>query len=418
MSLLTEGRFTKEFAGIYPATEIYDFLDKPAKTSASVSGKDFILYDEVRAAMARLNKMYVRNVGKVNSDPFLTNFFKFLLTVDDAVNDDPSGDLARVISWKNLLNFVFADGDRFKNKGAAIEKRVEEFLQGVKVRELKKLRSSTEYKTSVKAALEVFAPKVAEASNGQYDVIIQRRKNSAPVLVDNVNKLQITARNYNEWLGFTKAENVSEFVTMIKNTFDSMYGRMIGSDTIPAGTSFNYNSDALVACDFSKLRNEEGDFNAAFEGGYRKISSGAIVHFVHDGLSLKSKSDMQQGLNTAEGESRYYNEISKNKETVKVSLNTNENFASTYLNKEVPHYIFEIVIGDGLREYVALGEFQFSEVINDEEGNPAEVVYTRVSPEIPRIGGSDVVREAEEFEEAIKVLAEHGYGVKKGDIIF
>jgi len=423
---LFEGKFTKNFINPDSLPAFYDFLDNSANNYPTKAQPGVILYDGVREAITRLNKMYTAviagsNKSRLTSDTFLMNVFDFLLALDNEVNnEDP--ELTQVISWKSVLNFIYANGTKFNSKNIENfgKEQAELFIDSIKRKELKKLRSTSEYKTSVKAALEIFAPKVEKATNGQYKIILQTRKNSAPIILDTVNQLQITARNYNEWLYFTRAKDVDEFVSMIKNMFDNQYGKSLGSDIIPEGTTFNYKSDALIACDFGKLTTADGDFNSSFEAGFRKLSDDkTILQFIHPGLSLRSRSDMIQGVNRGEGESRYWNEFNSDKSYLTIGLNTNENFDGIYLTRNVNRYIFEIVQDDGSQEYVSCGTYVFDHDNSAEnKGKPTEVTYKRISTNIKRINTTvsekyNNVEIAEMLDEAFAVIAKHGYGVAK-----
>lgn len=415
------GKFEKDFMGIGGLASFYQFLDLPAKKAVSVKGGDVNQFDIVREKIARLNKMYDAvmagsNKSRLISDKFLTNLFDFLSALVEAVEADVP-ELVYIVSWPKVLKYVYENGTRFTTPNPQPgfgQRHAAKFIEQLKVKDLKTLRGKSEFKATVKKALEAFAPRVEEASDGQYKVILPGRQRSTPILVDTVNELIITARNYNEWLGFTKAADVQEFITMVKNTFDNQYGKTVGSNTIPYGTRFNYNSDAIVACDYSKLIGKGGSYIAPVEAGTFRLDKDTVLHFVHHGLSLKSRTDMIKGINLGEDESRYWNEFSKDGKTLTIGLNTNERFDSIYLDKNAKHYVFEININDGSREYIAHGVYQYeSDDAEENGGKPEEITYGLVSADIPRKSGVAAVEESFKVNKALRLLVESGYIVSK-----
>lgn len=88
------------------------------------------------------------------------------------------------------------------------------------------------------------------------------------------------------------------------------------------------------------------------------------------------------------GESRYDNYFSDDKDTVTVSLNMNSTLHSGY-SKDVNHYIFEIVDGSDAENgynYVSRGTYTLKN--NTDE----EVVYERISNEIPRLLNAPTIK--------------------------
>lgn len=409
------------------AVNFYKQLEKPAKQIPGEVG-----LDQFRTQSKELTNLAMR-VLNVKNDPFI----KCIMTAINGVIDRGETEHvenAEFISWSKFMTFIKDSIDtinvnvsKFKTDETALNdyayRLVDRFFTNVVAKDIQKHQSTKAFKhrkrmqdnASVKAAIDRFSVGLKDATNGEYDIVIQSgSKNAAPIIIDYKDCLQLTVSNYNEFAGFVNAEDMTDFVKMVKNTFTNILGKIIGKQAIPEGVTFTYKGDALVACDWGKLKNSNGDFGGRHDVGIYKLSDGNYVHFLYDGMSRHSKSDA--GMSYENGESRYDNEFSQDKETVTVSLNMNNSLHSGY-SKDVNHYIFEIVEGDNGDtgyNYVSRGTYMIA------NSTPDAVVYKRTSNDIPRITGTTTVEEslfiaqrAEMIEETMNVIKKAGYRIIK-----
>ena len=338
--------------------------------------------DVVRRQYTLLKKEYDRNTFCHNK--FITGLMKVF---DIIMENIESGDTDYIYTtkWSSMYNWFKDNGERINSNsenGTVLQKLAGEYmtkvaqpaLQRFKVAEGKKQRKSA--RANVKTLLDnpEFQELLRTKSEGRFD-IVKGRGSRPPVIIDNEKKLILNFRNYEELNDILAAKDESELYNVVKNQFDSPSGIYSGitETEIPEGTEFQYQSDALVACDWSMKDSVLGQ--NLRRGTYYLKDKKTVVLFVNNGESLRSEFDV------GEEESRYVNEFASHNNELYIALNRNDRFNKLYTNPSVKFDVFEIVQGDNTQRYISRGTYMLDNV-GDER-----IKYVRESDSIARTGG-------------------------------
>lgn len=381
---LTEGELKKEFASVNSQTDkFFDLLERSATQILDLKkGRymDATNIDVIRKQVSDLKREYGHCFACANN-----RFINGLMQVLDIVlNKLEEGDTDYVYAtkWPAMFSWIRDNAQRIRSNStneAVIAKLADEYmtkvaqpaLQKFKVSEGKKLRKSA--RANVKTLLDnpEFQTLLRTRSDGRFDIV----KNSGtrpPVIIDNVKRLTLNFRNYEELNEVLAAKNESELYNVVKNQFDSPTGIYSGitDDVIPEGIEFQYQNDALAACDWSMK-------DAVLEkilrrGTYYLSDKKTVVLFVNNGESLRSEFDV------GEEESRYVNEFSDNNDELYIALNRNDRFNKLYTNPGVKFDVFEIVQGDNSQRYISRGTYALENV------TPERIKYVRQDNAIVR----------------------------------
>lgn len=266
-------------------------------------------------------------------------------------------------------------------------------LQKFKAVEGKKQRKSA--RVNVKTMLDnpEFQQVLINHSEGRFEL----RKNEGarpPVIIDNVKHLTLNFRNYEELNEILAAKDENELYNVVKNQFDSPTGIYNGitDTTIPEGIEFQYQNDALVACDW-KLKDSVVE-RILRRGTYYNSDKTKVILFVNNGESLRSEFDV------GEEESRYVNEFSNHNNELYIALNRNDRFNKLYTNQGVKFDVFEIVQGENSQVYISRGTY-ILDTIDDER-----IKYIREKDTITREGAvaSENVAESTLFKQAANLI--------------
>lgn len=385
--LLNEGFFKTAGYGYRAGytDRFFNILDRSAKEILNLkwdSNKNAKNIDVIRCQYALLKKEYERNTFCHNK------FINGLMQVFDIIMENlESGDTDYAYSakWPSMYNWFKDNADRINSNSEnelVLQKLAGEYmtkialpaLQKFKAAEGKKQRKSA--RLNVKALLDnpEFQELLRTKSEGRFD-IVNKQGSRPPVIVDNEKKLILNFRNYEELNDILVAKDESELYNVVKNQFDSPTGiySEITETEIPEGIEFQYQNDALVACDWAM---KDTVINQTLQRGtYYLSDKKTVVLFVNNGESLKSEFDV------GEEESRYINEFANHNSELYVALNRNDKFNKLYTNPSVKFDVFEIVQEDNSQKYISRGTYML-DTIEDER-----IKYIRESDSITRMSG-------------------------------
>lgn len=438
---LNEGAITKNYCKSPNYTgKFFEQLEKPASQIMNLpktkNGPRQPIGDVIRAQYSLLSKIIERDsrrdaihANKLK-DPFIVGTMDFIGRIVDEI-DNGDTDTLYCIGWPTVVKYIKENGDRLIASGSHPAKANNVVFDTFKLRvidpELKKLKNTAAYKNGVKQASRqnvkailgdgVMQQEVSQLSNGRFSIMLSPiSKTRPPIIVDNQKKLILNFRNYETLETVLAATNATELYNTIKNQFDGSAGIFTGitSTTIPEGIEFQYQDDALVACDWSMFNSVINRLNE--RGTYKLAADPKIcVIFSNNGDSLRS------GYDVGETESRYVNWFDKNNNEFGVRLNRNDKFNGMYTNTNYTFYVFEIVQYEGSQNYVSRGTYK----IDSTQTTNDTVIYNRISKDMKRLVGTPSsagtgastagVETSDAYvEEAIKQLIANGYSVIKG----
>lgn len=402
--LLTEGELKTKYGSVSGRTDkFFDILERPATKILDLKkdkNHEASNIDVIRRQYAEMTREFGRNFGCSNNK-FICGLMKFM---DIAMNtlEDGDTDYIYAAKWPQMLTWIKDNGARLaanstndavitKLAGEYITKVAQPALQKFKTAEGKKQRKSA--RANVKTLLDnpEFQNLLRTRSEGRFD-IEKGRGTRPPVIIDNDKRLILNFRNYEELNDVLAARNEDELYNVVKNQFDSPTGIYSGitDAVIPEGIEFQYQNDALVACDWSMKENVMD--SVLSRGTYYTSNKKTVVLFVNNGESLRSEFDVGEEL------SRYVNEFDDNNNSLYIALNRNNKFNNFYTNGE-KFNVFEIVQGDGTQKYISRGTYEIDEIGEE------RIKYKRVKDTIDReIGQSVNVAESILFNQAASLL--------------
>ena len=394
--LLTEGELKTKYGSVSGRTDkFFDILERPATKILDLKKDKYheaSNIDVIRRQYAEMTREFGRNFGCSNNK-FICGLMKFM---DIAMNtlEDGDTDYIYAAKWPQMLTWIKDNGARLaanstndaviaKLAGEYITKVAQPALQKFKTAEGKKQRKSA--RVNVKTMLDnpEFQQVLINRSEGRFDL----RKNEGsrpPVIIDNVKHLTLNFRNYEELNEILAAKDENELYNVVKNQFDSPTGIYHGitDTTIPEGIEFQYQNDALAACDWG-LKDKVVE-RILRRGTYYNSDKSKVILFVNNGESLRSEFDV------GEEESRYVNEFANHNNELYIALNRNDRFNKLYTNQDVKFDVFEIVQGENSQVYISRGTY-ILDTIDDER-----IKYIREKETIERdgTGASETVAES------------------------
>lgn len=394
--ILLEGELKSKYSSVSNRTDkFFDILERPATKILDLKSdrhREATNIDVIRRQMFELKREYDRTPA-CQSNRFINGFMQVMDIIMDNLEDGDT-DYIYAAKWPQLMNWIKDNAQRIEGNytneaiiaklaGEYITKVARPALQKFKTVEGKKQRKSA--RVNVKTMLDnpEFQQVLINRSEGRFDL----RKNEGsrpPVIIDNVKHLTLNFRNYEELNEILAAKDENELYNVVKNQFDSPSGIYHGitDTTIPEGIEFQYQNDALAACDWG-LKDKVVE-RILRRGTYYNSDKSKVILFVNNGESLRSEFDV------GEEESRYVNEFASHNNELYIALNRNDRFNKLYTNQDVKFDVFEIVQGENSQVYISRGTY-ILDTIDDER-----IKYVREKETIERdgTGASETVAES------------------------
>jgi len=410
--ILTEGELKTAFASVNGQTNrFFDVLERPATKIMPLPkdpNKPAPNMEVIRAQFKSLSHEFERGFACKNNK-FATGLMKIMeVALENLENGD--SDYLYAVTWPGMLKWIKENAERisanasneavlYKLAGEYMTKVAEPSLKKFKAADMKKQRVSA--RANVKTMLDnpEFQSLLKNRSEGRFDIIPGATKSRPPVIIDNEKKLTLCFRNYEDLNSVLAAKDEDELYNVVKNQFDSPAGIYNGitMDEIPEGIEFQYQNDAILACDWSLK--DSILTRVLSRGTYYLSGRDRVVLFANNGESLRSEFD------AGEEESRYVNEFDNRGNELYIALNRNDKFNKMYMKKDAEYCVFEIKQSGNSQTYVSRGTYTIDDISDD------RIKYTRLDTSISR--SAEVAESVMDLDTAMEILSENNYTVDK-----
>ena len=403
--IILEGKmYTAYGRGGPRCAKFFTLLDRPAKQILNLMSsrdREPQNLDVIRKQYSELKREYDHDYYYKDM-PFSSGVMHILGKVMEEFEGGET-DWLYAAKWTPLYNWIYDNGDRIVNNSknpAVLDKLADEYLNNVARPALKKFQTPDAYTQRKNARESVrnllsdpeFQELLKTRSEGRFDIVKAESDRRPPVIVDNEKRLTLSFRNYEELDAILSAKNSDELYNVVKNQFDSQSGIYYGiTDTeIPEGIEFQYQNDAIIACDWS-MKNKM--MTAGLQRGtYYLSDKKTVVLFVNNGESLRSEFDV------GEERSRYVNEFANNNNTLYVALNRNNRFNKFYMSENSVFNVFEIVQDGRSQKYISRGMYMLEDIGEE------RIKYVRMDNKMDRMAGT--VAESALFDIAAGLLCD------------